>query len=85
MVEVGEDGQERIYVPQPGQEQEREREGTEGEERLVGWRTAKEVVGFLRKRGAKIPMLGRRIEGEWAALSPDDSEDDDGGVKATVL
>jgi len=36
---------------------------------VVGWRSAEEVVGFLRKKGAKFPTLGRRIEGEWAALS----------------
>lgn len=35
-----------------------------------GLRTSREVVEFLRKRGAKIPTLvGGEIEGEWAALS----------------
>lgn len=37
----------------------------------TGWRNAREVVGFLRKHGAKIPSLGHDIEGEWAALASD--------------
>lgn len=36
-----------------------------------GWRSATEVIAFLRQRGAKIPTLGHDIEGEWAALSSD--------------
>lgn len=34
-----------------------------------GWRDAREVVRFLRARGAKIADLDHRIEGDWAALS----------------
>ncbi|OBZ70864.1 Glycerol-3-phosphate O-acyltransferase 2 [Grifola frondosa] len=37
----------------------------------VGWRSASEVVAFLRKRGAKVAALGNRVEGDWAALSSD--------------
>ncbi|EIW63578.1 glycerol-3-phosphate-acyltransferase [Trametes versicolor FP-101664 SS1] len=42
----------------------------------TGWRSAREVVAFLRKRGAKITTLEDRVEGDWAALSSDgeDSE-----------
>ena len=42
----------------------------------TGWRSASEVLGFLRARGAKIPTL----EGEWAALSDEEvslAEDSD--------
>jgi glycerol-3-phosphate O-acyltransferase/dihydroxyacetone phosphate acyltransferase len=57
----------------PNIDDERQNDAThEGEdlgEKPMGWRSAKEVVAFLRKRGAKIPTLGRRIEDEWAALS----------------
>jgi hypothetical protein len=38
----------------------------------TGWRSAAEVLGFLRARGAKIPTL----EGEWAALSDEEVADD---------
>ncbi|TFK44667.1 glycerol-3-phosphate-acyltransferase [Crucibulum laeve] len=35
-----------------------------------GWRHAKEVIDFLKKRGAKIPTLGQDpLAAEWAALS----------------
>ncbi|KAI0784612.1 hypothetical protein C8Q75DRAFT_699868, partial [Abortiporus biennis] len=36
---------------------------------LAGWRSAREVVSFLRKRGAKIGGLETRVEGDWAAVS----------------
>jgi hypothetical protein len=37
-----------------------------------GWREASEVIAFLNKRGAKIPLMRHvQIEGEWAALSSD--------------
>lgn len=43
---------------------------TDGESSEKGWRYSKEVVGFLRQRGAKIPTLGNKvINGAWAALS----------------
>lgn len=37
----------------------------------LGWRRAREVLSFLRKRGAKVASLQRGVEGEWAALSSD--------------
>ncbi|KAH9988453.1 hypothetical protein BJV74DRAFT_885341 [Russula compacta] len=37
----------------------------------VGWRRAREVVSYLRARGAKIAALERGIEVEWAALNSD--------------
>jgi hypothetical protein len=47
------------------------REG-EQEPEMQGWRQAREVIEFLRARGAKIPTLGHGpLEGEWAALSSD--------------
>ncbi|KAF8993678.1 glycerol-3-phosphate-acyltransferase [Cyathus striatus] len=42
--------------------------GSEGE--AEGWRYGREVIEFLRKRGAKIPRLSQAPqESEWAALS----------------
>lgn len=45
----------------------------EGEEGLgdepQGWRSAREVVAFLRARGAKIAQLEDKVPGEWAAVS----------------
>ncbi|KZT63684.1 hypothetical protein DAEQUDRAFT_815496 [Daedalea quercina L-15889] len=43
----------------------------------VGWRHAREVVAFLRKRGARIAQLGERVEGDWAALSSEGEQDSD--------
>ena len=43
----------------------------EDPEQPVGWRLAKEVIFFLRRRGAKVASLQHGIEGEWAALSSD--------------
>jgi len=40
-------------------------------EEPLGWRHAREVLSFLRKRGAKVASLQRGIEGEWAALNSD--------------
>jgi len=37
----------------------------------LGWRHAREVLSFLKRRGAKVASLQRDIEGEWAALSSD--------------
>ncbi|KAI0058117.1 hypothetical protein BV25DRAFT_1830479 [Artomyces pyxidatus] len=37
----------------------------------VGWRRAREVVAFLKQRGAKVAALERGIEGDWAALNSD--------------
>ncbi|EPS94226.1 acyltransferase [Fomitopsis schrenkii] len=43
----------------------------------VGWRYAREVVGFLRKRGARVAQLQERVEGDWAALSSEGDQDSD--------
>lgn len=43
----------------------------------VGWRHAREVVSFLRKRGARIAQLEERVEGDWAALSSEGEQDSD--------
>ncbi|KAI0821676.1 glycerol-3-phosphate-acyltransferase [Trametes gibbosa] len=37
----------------------------------AAWRSAHEVVAFLKARGAKIAALHDRVEGDWAALSSD--------------
>lgn len=43
----------------------------------VGWRHAREVVDFLRKRGARVAQLEERVEGDWAALSSEGDQDSD--------
>lgn len=42
--------------------------GADGAPEVQGLRDAKEVIAFLKQRGAKIPMLSH-ANGEWAALS----------------
>ncbi|KAI0028599.1 hypothetical protein K488DRAFT_89590 [Vararia minispora EC-137] len=37
----------------------------------AGWRTAREVVSFLKARGARVNSLGKSIEGEWAMAGSD--------------
>ncbi|KAG1854377.1 glycerol-3-phosphate-acyltransferase [Suillus tomentosus] len=37
-----------------------------------GYRRAREVIAFLRSRGAKIATLDRKIEGDWALSSDED-------------
>lgn len=37
----------------------------------LGWRRAREVVLFLKRKGARVASLSHGIEGEWAALSSD--------------
>jgi len=37
----------------------------------LGWRHTREVVSFLRHRGAKVASLQRGIEAEWVALGSD--------------
>nr|VWP02489.1 N/A [Ganoderma boninense] len=39
-----------------------------------GWRHAREVVAFLRARGARFRSLEAPVEGDWAALSSDGDE-----------
>ncbi|CCM06106.1 uncharacterized protein FIBRA_08355 [Fibroporia radiculosa] len=51
------------------------KEGVEAFVQIIGWRSAREVVAFLRQRGARIAALGNRVEGEWAALSSDGESD----------
>jgi glycerol-3-phosphate O-acyltransferase/dihydroxyacetone phosphate acyltransferase len=41
-----------------------------------GYRAVKEVVAFLRQKGAKIPTLRHgRLEGNWAAALSSEGED----------
>lgn len=43
---------------------------------VEGWRDVREVIDFLKKRGAKVPTLGRAAaDGEWAALSSEGEGD----------
>lgn len=58
------------YLEPPGENHATE-EGVEPNPEPVGWRSAREVVAFLRARGAKIRALESRVEGDWAALSSD--------------
>ncbi|KAH9859064.1 glycerol-3-phosphate-acyltransferase [Lenzites betulinus] len=41
----------------------------------AAWRSAREVLAFLKARGAKIAALGDRVDGDWAALSSDGDGD----------
>lgn len=50
-------------------------EGVAVRREVTGWRSAREVVAFLRQRGAKIASLEHEIEGDWAALSSDGEGD----------
>ncbi|KZT04264.1 glycerol-3-phosphate-acyltransferase [Laetiporus sulphureus 93-53] len=50
-------------------------EGVEALLEPVAWRSAREVVAFLRQRGARIAALEDRIEGDWAALSSEGDSD----------
>ncbi|KAI0769443.1 glycerol-3-phosphate-acyltransferase [Trametes elegans] len=43
-----------------------------------GWRAAREVMGFLRSRGAKVAALQDRVEGDWAALSSEGEGEGEG-------
>lgn len=47
-------------------------------EEPAGWRSAREVLDFLKKRGAKIGGLEREFEGEWAAALSSDGEGTEG-------
>jgi glycerol-3-phosphate O-acyltransferase / dihydroxyacetone phosphate acyltransferase len=53
-----------------------------------GWRSAREVVSFLRDRGAKITQLREKVAGEWAALSSEgepENTDVDSGLEDLVF
>ncbi|EGO00424.1 hypothetical protein SERLA73DRAFT_181008 [Serpula lacrymans var. lacrymans S7.3] len=50
-------------------------DATDGSETPEGWRSAKEVTAFLRRKGAKIASLQEHIEGDWAALSSEGEEE----------
>ncbi|CDO76065.1 hypothetical protein BN946_scf184696.g17 [Trametes cinnabarina] len=58
----------QVEVPEPNKETQ---EGVEIIPEPMGWRSAREVVSFLRSRGAKITTLEDRVQGDWAALSSD--------------
>ncbi|KAI0743633.1 glycerol-3-phosphate-acyltransferase [Daedaleopsis nitida] len=51
--------------------------------RPTGWRNAREVVSFLRARGAKFRALESPAEGDWAALSSDGEGYDSEGVSSS--
>lgn len=62
-------------------------EGVGKPEEPRGWRNAKEVVGFLRDRGAKIAQLRDKVAGEWAAVSSEgemEMTDVDSGLEDLV-
>jgi glycerol-3-phosphate O-acyltransferase / dihydroxyacetone phosphate acyltransferase len=47
-----------------------------------GWRSAREVVAFLRKRGAKIASLKEDVSGAWAAALSSDNDVSDSDAMA---
>ena len=50
-----------------------------------GWRSAREVLAFLRQRGAKTGGLERRVEGDWAAVSSDGEGTENEGSKEDLV
>ncbi|KIJ68024.1 hypothetical protein HYDPIDRAFT_107608 [Hydnomerulius pinastri MD-312] len=56
-----------------------EGEGQSDEIDVQGYRHAREVITFLRLRGAKITALGRMIEGDWAGALSSEEEGTPGG------
>ncbi|KAK7677512.1 hypothetical protein QCA50_019518 [Cerrena zonata] len=51
----------------------------------IGWRSAKEVLVFLKQRGAKIGGLVRRVEGDWAAVSSEGEGTENEGSKEDLV
>ncbi|THH26613.1 hypothetical protein EUX98_g7574 [Antrodiella citrinella] len=61
-------------------------DGVEVPDEPTGWRSAGEVLGFLRSRGAKIGGLKTRVQGEWAAVSSEgEGEDSTAGSGEDVV
>ncbi|KAF9227110.1 hypothetical protein BS17DRAFT_800227 [Gyrodon lividus] len=56
-----------------------EGEGQGEEIEIQGYRRAKEVIAFLRLRGAKIATLERAIEGDWGSVLSTEEEGTPGG------
>lgn len=72
-----------VDEPEPKPSSQETQDGLGVEMEPQGWRSAREVVEFLRKRGAKIASLTHGIEGEWAAFSEEEgspAEDSEAGV-----
>ena len=59
------------------------KEGVEALTEPIGWRRAREVVAYLRARGAKFRALESRVEGDWAALSDDGEGTDSEAVSSS--
>lgn len=55
-------------LTEQSEEQESTTEGVILKRQPTGTRTAGEVIGYLRQRGARIAALNYGVEGEWAAL-----------------
>lgn len=73
--------------PAPGACADAAAEGVGEVDALRGWRDAREVVAFLRGRGARIAQLRDKVAGEWAAQSSDaevETTDVDSGVEDLV-
>jgi hypothetical protein len=72
-------------TPEPAQT---EVVGTDIDEMMRGWRNSKEVVAFLRARGAKIRTGARAARdggedsGDWGAVS---SGEEDGGLVSPAV
>lgn len=52
-------------------------EGVEALFELIGWRSAREVVAYLRAKGARVAALEERINADWAAVSSEGEGDSD--------
>lgn len=71
--------------PSKIEEQEDTKDGVAQKSTPAGTRTAGEVIGYLRQRGARIAALTHSIEGEWVTFHSDgealgddvDSDEDD--------
>ena len=68
------------YIETPSEPSRETSGGVETVPEPQGWRSAREVVAFLRSRGAKFRALEARVEGDWAALSSEGEGYDSEGV-----
>ncbi len=68
---VNGNGKSKVY---PVEDSELEAYIHEELEEPRGWRTAREVVSFLRQRGAKITSLRDDVSGAWAAALSSENE-----------
>ncbi|TBU25160.1 glycerol-3-phosphate-acyltransferase [Dichomitus squalens] len=73
------------YVETPKEPSRETSAGVETVPEPQGWRSAREVVAFLRSRGAKFRALEARVEGDWAALSSEGEGYESEGVSTSEM